>query len=215
MNEKIKKQLTAFFNKYKLVKYKKGQIIFKPGERIPGILFDKSGYVRVYTVSKDGKEITLPILKPLFFSSVVDSLLDKENKYYIETISPVELWIAPENEFMEFIKNDSELYEQITKVMFNDFIELTNNVSQLIFGDAYTKIASLIYSMSEKFGEQKGKETIISFNTPHRMLASMTGLTRETVTLQILKLQKDGFVYNRGRRIVVKDMEKLKEIAQV
>jgi CRP-like cAMP-binding protein len=47
------------------------------------------------------------------------------------------------------------------------------------------------------------------------MLASMTGLTRETVTLQILKLQKEGFLYNKGRRIVVKDMDKLKEIAQV
>jgi CRP-like cAMP-binding protein len=215
MNEKIKKQLVAFFNKYKLIKYKKGQLIFKPGEKISGVLFDKSGYVRVYTISKEGKEITLPMVKPLFFCSLIDVLLGKENKYYIEAISPVELWMAPENEFMDFLKSDPELNDKITKLMFNDFIDLTNNVQQLVFGDAYTKIASLIYSMSEKFGETKGKETIIGFNTPHRMLASMTGLTRETVTLQILKLQKEGFLYNKGRRIVVKDMDKLKEIAQV
>jgi CRP-like cAMP-binding protein len=215
MNEKIKKQLLKFFNKYKLNTYKKGQIIFKPGEKLPGILFDKNGYVRIYTISKDGKEITLPMLKPLFFCSLVDSLLGKENKYYIEAISQVELWTAPEDEFMSFIKTDPNLYETINKVMFSDFMDLTNNVEQLIFGDAYTKIAALIYSMSEKFGETKGKETIIGFNTPHRMLASMTGLTRETVTLQILKLQKEGYVYSKGRRIVVKDMNKLKEIAQV
>jgi CRP-like cAMP-binding protein len=215
MNEKIKKQLITFFNKYKLIKYKKGQIILKPGEKIPGILFDKSGYVRVYTISKDGKEITLPMLRPMFFCSLVDSLLGKENKYYIEAITPVELWIAPEKEFMDFIKTDNDLYDKLTKVMLSDFIDLTNNVSQLIFGDAYTKIAGLIYSMSEKFGESKGKETIIGFNTPHRMLASMTGLTRETVTLQLLKLQKEGHLYNKGRRIVVRDMNKLKEIAQI
>lgn len=215
MNEKIKKQLVAFFNKYKLIKYKKGQILFKPGEKIPGILFDKNGYVRVYTVSKEGKEITLPMLKPLFFCSLIDALLGKENKYYIEAISPVELWMAPESDFMNFIKQDPELYDKMTKSMLNDFMDLTNNVQQLVFGDAYTKIASLIYSMSEKFGETKGKETTIGFNTPHRMLASMTGLTRETVTLQILKLQKEGYLYNKGRRIVVKNMEKLKEIAQI
>jgi CRP-like cAMP-binding protein len=166
MNEKIKKQLVAFFNKYKLIKYKKGQLIFKPGEKISGVLFDKSGYVRVYTISKEGKEITLPMVKPLFFCSLIDVLLGKENKYYIEAISPVELWVAPENEFMDFLKSDPELNDKITKLMFNDFIDLTNNVQQLVFGDAYTKIASLIYSMSEKFGETKGKETIIGFNTP-------------------------------------------------
>jgi CRP-like cAMP-binding protein len=215
MNEKIKKQLITFFNKYKLIKYKKGQIIFKPGEKLPGILFDKSGYFRVYTMSKDGKEITLPMLKPMFFCSMVDSLLNKENKYYIEAISPVELWLASEKEFMEFIKSDSDLYDKLTKVMLTDFIDLTNNVSQLIFGDAYTKIAGLVYSMSEKFGETKNKDTTIGFNTPHRMLASMTGLTRETVTLQLLRLQKEGFLYSKGRKIVVRDMNKLKEIAQV
>lgn len=215
MNEKIKKQLMSFFGKHKTLKYKKGDLLFKPGEKLPGVLFDKSGYVRVYTISKDGKEITLPIVRPLFFCSLINLLLQQENKYYFEAISPVEVLMAPKEDTLDFIKKDTNLYESITKWMMSDFVDLTNNVQQLIFGDAYSKIAGLIYSMSTKFGETKGKETIISFNTPHRMLASMTGLTRETVTLQILKLQKEGYLYNKGRRIVVKDVDKLKEIAQI
>jgi hypothetical protein len=35
------------------------------------------------------------------------------------------------------------------------------------------------------------------------------------VTLQILKLQKEGYLYNKGRKIVIRDMDKFKEIAQM
>lgn len=215
MNDKIKKQLIPFFDKYKLIKYKKGQIIFKPGEKINSVLLDKSGYIRVYKIAKDGREITLPILKALFFCSVVDVLLHKENKYYVQAISPVELWMAPENEFMDFVKKDGEFYEKLNKLVLSDFVELTDNIQNLVFADSYTKVAGLIYDMAKNFGEIKEQETIIDFNVPHRMLASMTGLTRETVTLQILKLQKEGFLYNKGRKIVIKNIDKLREVARI
>jgi CRP/FNR family transcriptional regulator, cyclic AMP receptor protein len=216
MNEKTRKQLISFFKKYNLIKYKKGQILFRPGENIPGIAFTKSGYVRVYTIAKDGREITFPMLTPLFFCSLVNALTKRENKYYFEAISPVEMWVAPTNDLLDYAKKDADLYDKLTRSMIIDFMDLTNNIQQLIFGDAYVKIANLIYTIADKFGENKNKdETIITFNTPHRMLASMTGLTRETVTLQILKLQKEGFIYNKGRHIVIRNMNKLKDVAQV
>jgi CRP-like cAMP-binding protein len=58
-------------------------------------------------------------------------------------------------------------------------------------------------------------EVFININTPHRVLASMVGLTRETVTLQILKFQKEGLLYNNKRKMVIKKIEKLKEIAKI
>ncbi|HBP50822.1 TPA: hypothetical protein DD455_00625 [Candidatus Shapirobacteria bacterium] len=42
-------------------------------------------------------------------------------------------------------------------------------------------------------------------------MASLTGLTRETVTLQMLKLEKDGLIDNFRRQIVVMDMKVLKK----
>ncbi|MEI8067890.1 MAG: Crp/Fnr family transcriptional regulator [Candidatus Shapirobacteria bacterium] len=215
MNEKTKKQLVGFFEKNKAVKIKKGQIILKPGEKISNVLFEKSGYVRVYSVTKDGKEVTLPILKALFLISLTNVLLNKENKYFVQAISPMEVWMTPEKEFIDFVKQDDDLYKNLVQSVLADFLDLTNNLQKLIFGDAYTKVASLICSHLEKFGELKDGETVVDFKTPHRILASMTGLTRETVTLQILKLQKEGFLYNKGRKIVVKDMVKLSEIAKI
>ncbi|MDP4009952.1 MAG: Crp/Fnr family transcriptional regulator [Candidatus Shapirobacteria bacterium] len=215
MNEIIKKKLVAYFKKHKLIKFKKGRIVFSPDEEISGIVFEKSGYSRVYTVSKDGREITLPLFKPLFTVSMITALTGEKNKYYFESISPLEIWVAPKEETLNFIRSDKELFDKLSRTMWSEFMELTDSMQQLVFGDAYTKIAGLIYSMSNKFGEPNRKGVTINFNTPHRMIASMTGLTRETVTLQILKLQKEGYISAVGRRIAVKNLEKLKEIAKI
>ena len=214
MNEQTKKELVAFFSKYNLIKFKKGQVIFKPGEEISGMAFIKSGYVRIYSVTKDGKELTVPMFKPMLFSSVLQTMVGIENKNYFQAISPVEMWVAPKDEAKKFIDENPEIREKLTKMVLSDFIELSNNLQKIIYGDAYTKVASLVYSMVNK-SEGKDKNVEIKFSTPHRMIASMTGLTRETVTLQLLKLQKDGFLSTKGRHLVIKDLQKLEKLASL
>ena len=211
----MNKKIVSFFNKYKLLKFKKGQVILEAGKDFPGIIYVKSGYARMYAVSKDKKEITLPMFQPMFFCSLINFVISRSNKYFFEAISPVEVWVAPEEDFVKFLKEDEKLYSQVMKEIMAEFSELTENVQQLVFGDAYSKIAGLIYSVAVKFGEEQKGGIMVSFKIPHRMLASMTGLTRETVTLQLLKLQKTGYLTTKGRYLIVKNMDKLKELSKI
>jgi CRP-like cAMP-binding protein len=91
------------------------------------------------------------------------------------------------------------------------FLDLTSYISHLVSGDAYTKVAGLIYSMADEYGISKNKTVTIKFKITHKLIATLTGLTRETVTLQMLKLEKDGLIDNDRRQIVVQDMKVLKK----
>lgn len=94
--------------------------------------------------------------------------------------------------------------------MIFDLIELAEKTEKLILADAYTKVAMLIIDLANNFGKKQGQEILIDVNIPHRVWASITGLTRETVTLQILKMQKRGLLKNEQRKIIIKDINKLK-----
>ena len=214
MNEKIKKQLDIFFSQFELVKYKKGQILFRPGENLNTAYIEKSGYLRAFT-SNNGKEISLPSLRPLFFCAGISGLYKRTNKYFVEAITPVELWAVPMDEFIKFIESDEKILDEVNRQLINDLVDLSNNWLQIVAGDATSKVAALICMVARDAGEEKGNEILININTPHRILASMAGLTRETVTLQVLKLQKHGYLYNKGRRMVVKNIEKIREIAKI
>lgn len=214
MNDKIKKQLESFFSQFELIKYKKGQILFRPGENLNTAYIEKSGFLRAYVIM-DGKEVSLPSLKPLFFCAGINGLHKKTNKYFVEAITAVELWAVPMDEFVKFIEKDVNILNEVNKKLIDDLIDLSTNWQQLVAGDATSKVAGLICMIAKDIGEKKGNEILVNSNTPHRILASMAGITRETVTLQILKLQKQGYLYNKKRKMVIKNIEKIKEIAKI
>lgn len=211
MKEETKKKLIEFFSKYPLKKYKKGQILFEPGDDFGGVMFVKSGYLRVYDINKDGKESSIQLFKPLFYLSLINARTKIKNRHFVEAISPVEVWVAPKEDYLELMTKNPEFYDEVANSFLTKFIDMTVYMSQLISGDAYSKVAGLIHSLAEEFGSVKNKKTTIKFKITHKMIASLTGLTRETVTLQMLKLEKDGLIDNYRRQIVVEDMKKLKK----
>ena len=89
-----------------------------------------------------------------------------------------------------------EIKNEVMISFMKKFLELTTNLLQIISGDARTKIISLIYSLADEFGVKKNDKTLIKFKMTHKLMASLTGLTRETVTLQMIKLQKEGLIEN-------------------
>ncbi len=215
MNEENKNKLTDFFGKYQLIKYRKGEIILRPEENFPGIIFVKSGYIKAFRISKDDREITLQLFKPIFYFSLINAITNCGNRHYFEAVSPVELWIAPVKETMEFIKNDEELSRSLLQTILCEFVDLTKNIELLISGDAYNKVAGSIYYLAKRFGEESDDTTQIKFRITHRLIASLTGLTRETVTLQIIKLEREGYLLNKNRQVFIEDMDKLREIAEI
>ncbi len=214
MDEKIQKKIVSFYNQFETIKYKKGQILFRAGENLNTAYIEKTGFLRAYVISGD-REISLPTLRPLTFCAGINGLHKKQNKYFVEAITAVELWAIPMDEYVKFIESDKEILNAVNNNLINDLIDLSDNWRQIVAGDAESKVAGLICLIAKDIGEKNGNEILVNFNTPHRVLASMTGLTRETVTLQILKFQKQGYLYNKKRKMVIKNIAKIKEIARI
>lgn len=212
MKEETKKKLMEFFSKYPLKKYKKGQIVTESNESFKGVYFVKNGYLRVYDVRAGEKESGIQIFNPWFFLSLISAKTGLKSRHFIETMSPVEAWMAPAEEFEKFLRENPKLEDELNKLIMEKFLDLTTFVSQLISGNAYLKVAGLIYSMAREYGVAKGKQVSIKIKITHKQIATLTGLTRETVTLQMLKLEKNGVIDNNRRQIVVMDIKELKKL---
>ena len=165
----------------------------------------------MYAISKEGEEKTIHIFKPVFYFSLIYAITDIENKYYFEAITPVELWRAPKEEVLTFIKSDPVTLFEITKNILSGFREILTNIEYLISGSASTKVASILLSLVDRFGKKQGDQIILDIATTHRIIASLTGLTRETTSIQMEKLQKKGIITRRENHLVIRDLQKMKE----
>jgi CRP-like cAMP-binding protein len=215
MNNNLESQLTTFFEKHKLVKYKKGEIIYRSGDIFNHIAFAKSGYIKLYIINSEGQQVTLNLFKPLFFLTMTYATNNLESRYYFEAVTDVEAYRAPKEDVLKFLDNNPEILFEINHTLLKTLEETIFNMGNITLGNSYRKIATIILSLSKQFGEESGHQIRINFSTTHEVLASLTGLTRETAGIQINKLKDEGIIDQEGKFIIIKNLEQLKKISSL
>lgn len=194
MDKKFENSLVKFFSLYKTNKYKKGEIILKPNQKADYVGFIKSGYVRVYTLSESKQEISMSFFKPMLYFTSIYAMTGETNRFYFEAITPVEMWTAPKEEFVEYCQKNPEVGAAVMNKVIKLFLNLVENTGKMLAGNSMAKVAMIITGVTD------GKA---DFALTHKMIASLTGLTRETVTLQMLKLEKMKLIDNRNRKVTI------------
>lgn len=210
MNSAAQEKLNQFFSKFKPLKYKKRDTILHADDYVNSVFYIKSGYVRAYKISEDGEELTLIILKPHDFFPFFWSTSSTRSQYYLEALTYLEVWRAPQEQFMEFATNEPEVFHNLTATVQDRFEGLLARMEYLVFGNAYRKVAVTLLICAQRFGKRVGKDVVVEIPLTHKDFAALVGITRETTCLEMKKIEKKGLISHRGRLVVVKDMDGLK-----
>ncbi len=209
VKQELELTLEKFFSKYKVIHFNRGEVIAKPGQKLDYVGFIKSGCARMYMISNNGQEITMQFYKPILYFTTIMAITETDNQYYFEAVSPLEMYVCPKNEAIEFFRKNTEIERELQKGIMSSFLNLMDQMGHLLSGAAYNKIATILTSLSEN-DDKYAKKTI---EITHKMLASLTGLTRETVTLQMIKLDKAKIIENKNKKVVILDEKRLKDLA--
>jgi CRP-like cAMP-binding protein len=203
-------KLNNFFSKFKSYRYKKGEVILRGGDVPQGVYFITKGYVRDYSISKDGEGLTLFIFKSEDFFPMQWVFNERTVPHYFEAMTAVELWRCPKEDFADFIKANPEIFfELISRIMLR-LGGLLQRMEYLAFGNAYQKVASILLICAERFGKKYGRGMLIPVPFKHRDLAMLVGMTRETVSIEMKKLERKGIIGYKKHLIVLKKMDKLR-----
>jgi len=209
MDKIIVKKINNFFSSNKSVSYKKGDTIIYATDEPTGIYFVKKGYVKMNTISVDGNEIILNIYKPGSFFPTFWAIGEKENNYSFEAMSNVNLFKTSKENFIGFLKENSDVLFDLTKRVLSGVDTLLTNITQLLVGSSEERTISAMLIISKRFGRamQNGK-IIIDLNLTHQDIANMIGTTRETASVVISKLTKKGYLEKQNGKFIINNLKK-------
>ncbi len=207
-------QLKKFFSQFPIQKFSKNDAIFKQGDKVENIYFMKSGFIRVYTKTSVG-ENTLNVFKPLFLMSVIHYFTNSRNDLHFQAITPAEAYVIPNSQFKKFLEKNPEMSQIIMDFFFSSLHIFMSNQGNIINGSAINKISSVLLQLVHDYGDVKNDQLVVNFPATHRIIANLVGLTRETTSVQMSKLQKLGIVSTKRTQFVVNNLEKLKHMAQL
>jgi CRP/FNR family transcriptional regulator len=207
-------KLQSFSTKFSFRQYAKGETILNAEEDPPGIFYLQEGFVRFYSLSPEGKELTLNIFKPGSFFPMTWAVAERPNVYFFEAITAAKLRLIPKNKLLEFLQNEPELLFQFTQRILIGLDGLLTRMEYLLFGNASQRVTSVLLMSARRFGqEEKNGEVKIDFPLTHQSIANLAGLTRESTSLEMKKLENTGLISSKNRRITLIKPEKLKDKA--
>lgn len=203
--------IASFFYQYKPIRFKRRDIVMHAEDLQLNVFFIKSGYVRVYRISELGEELTITILKPNDLFPISWDSSNTPNPYYLEAVTPLEVWKVPQEQFLRFIKSQPDVFYELANTMLAQYDRLLTRMEYLVTGRAYAKVVSTILVCATSFGQKQGQTVVVNIPLTHRDIAALVGITRETTCLEMKKLEKKGLITHQGRHLIITDLKKLEE----
>jgi len=209
VNRDKTKEFELFYSQFKPRSYKKGELLIRSDDDPQGIFYLTRGYVRQYTISKTGIELTLHILKPISYFPMVWAVNGTPNVYNFEALTDVEVGRAPRDEVVAFIKDKPKIIFELMSELLEDYAETLTRVEHLVFSDAYRRVISVLLYIAKHFGKNDGKRILIGNRFTHQDIATLVGVARETASVEMVKLEKKGLIEYSDHLIVIKNIRKM------
>jgi CRP/FNR family transcriptional regulator len=212
MDESVRKKIDQFFSIYPEERYKKGSTILRPEEPLVFIYTIVSGYIKSYSLNDEGLELVINIYNPYNFFPITETLSNRTNTYFFEAITDVVLHKAPTHKVHEFIRSDQEVLYDLTRRISSGLEGFMVRTQYLIRSNATQKIASSLVMLARRFGENTSNGMInILLPQTHADIANLSGVSRETASIELKKLEEKGLISTKRQIYTVRDFEKLKE----
>lgn len=211
MKQTIPDKVDKFFSKYPSYHYKKREIILRADEAPLGVYYIKKGYVRSYVINKSGKEFTFNIFKPGSYFPLIWFISNEPNTYNYEAMTSVEIRRAPKKDVRLFLRKNNEVLFHLTKRLGIGMHGILSRMEGLLLSDARKKVSSTLFMLSSRFGQRNGESHLeIHLNFTHQDIANLAGISRETTSLELKKLEKEGIISKKRNRIIIIRSVKLK-----
>lgn len=194
------------------IKYPKGQIIFSTGQKANEVYIIKSGFVKIYRTTADGRQVSVALRYAGDVIGCAEVLSDyTEREYSAEAMDNVSILIVWKDSFKRMLSERPDFSEKILKLMSDRLREAQNTIYDFIMNPIQGRLAILLLNMAERAGTQ-GPDGIIHvrLRVTQEELACVIGSARQTISSLMNLFREDSSVLYEGREIVGVNTEKLK-----
>ena len=194
-------------------KFGRGEMIFTPGDPDEQLYFLRSGTVRVYKTYGDYKEATVALLKDGGIFGKLDLTENGSQDDFAEASTETRVASVRKPAVAWLVKRRPDLALSLFSAMSERMKQSDTLIVTLLHREVSSRLAALLSTLDDRFGQQNGRETLIDVRLTHMELANMIASTREAVSKAMTELQRGGLIEVRNRQIFVLDQQALKERA--
>lgn len=186
--------------------YEQHEILFREGAFPPGIFYIVKGKVKKYKANREGKE---QIVNLAHTGQLVGYHAVLSEERYPDTAAALEestIAFIPKEDFLDALDHSPLLTTRLLTTLSHEFAVLVNNLTMFAQKSVRERLALQLLIMREKFRDD-------AINLNREDLANLVGTARENVIRALTAFKDEGIVETRGRKIIIRNVDKLMAIA--
>ncbi len=186
---------------------KKGTVIYSGSLDCTGLFLVKSGQLRAYILSDQGREITLYRLfdRDMCLFSASCMIHSMQFEMTIEAEKDTELWMIPAETYKSIMEESAPLANYTNELMASRFSEVMWLIEQILWKSLDKRVAEFLL-------EEAAIEDTSRLKITHEAIANHLGSHREVITRMLRYFQNEGMVKLSRGMITILDENKLEKL---
>lgn len=188
--------------------YQKGELLHGGGNECTGAIVVRSGRLRVYLLSDEGREITLYRLDPGEICILSASCVLKSITFdvFVDAQQESEVFLINGKTFSEITEHNLYAQNFALTLAVKRFSEVMWTMQQILFMSFDRRLAHFLLEESQKTGSS-------SIRLTQEQIASYTGSAREVVSRMLKYFSSEGLVSHGRGGIEILNPEGLRQLA--
>lgn len=183
---------------------KRGTVLYRGGGECTGVLLVKSGQLRAYILSEEGREVTIYRLfdRDLCLFSASCMMRSVQFDITIEAEKDTDLWLIPPEAYRQVMEESAPLSNYTNEIMAARFSEVMWLIEQVMWKSMDKRVAAFLL-------EEAAIEGTGLLKLTHETIANHLGTHREVVTRMLRYFQSEGMVRLSRGAVEIMDEKKL------
>ena len=207
-----KEELKQMADNKKTKTIKKGEIIFKEGERLGGVFCVRNGISKLSKMSDNGRDQIVKIAtkgEVLGHRSVISSEATNLSAVALEDM---EVCFIPKSHIEEPLQTNPVFTNAVLKHMAQELKFADDIIVNMAQKTVRQRLAEILLYLEENFGTDK--EGYLYLQLSRADIADVVGTATELLIRTLTKLKKEGLVLTAGKRIQILDKKALLHIVE-
>jgi len=189
---------------------KKNEYVYFPDEVSDLIYFITSGSIKVGTTNDQGKQITKAILNKGEVFGELAIIGEDTRRDFAIALADTQICAISVKSMKHLMKDHGPLSMFFMKLMGSKVLQMEKRLESLVFKDSKTRILEFLVEQVDTRGQQVGYEWVIRNQLTHQEIANICATSRQTVTTLLNDLRSQNIITFDRRRMLIRDLDKLK-----
>jgi len=195
-------------------KTKRRDFLFRPGDKANKVFWIKSGRVKVYTLTQDGREVIHALYHSGDILGEMAFFEKKPREAFAEALEDTTYAVISRKDMFALAKRKPVIIYRLAKLVGERRREAEREKELLIYKGVKERLASLLLKLGDVYGVDDSRGKMLKVRITHKDLASLVGSSRETVTLVMSEMRRSGVLgQNSDRKIIIKDYGQLSSMS--